>query len=192
MLTTQELTLIVVGILIVLAVVALLASRGSRTRHERLRRRFGPEYDRAVQQYGSVPKAERALMDRANRIGRMRIHGLNQADRGRFAESWRTVQARFVDDPTGAVVEANDLIKSVMGARGYPVEDFEQRVADLSVEHANVVQHYRAARGIAETHREGRANTEDLRQAFVHYRALFADLLEEPSLEKHELHEVRA
>jgi hypothetical protein len=191
MLTTEQLILIVLALVVVVAIV-FLASRSGAGRRERLRHRFGPEYDRAIEQYGSAAKAERALLQRAKRIASFRVAHLNDADRARFSASWRGVQARFVDDPSGAVHEANELIKAVMHARGYPVEDFEQRVADLSVEHGNVVQHYRAARVLAEANREGRANTEDLRQAFVHYRALFADLLEDPGVEQRGLREVRA
>jgi hypothetical protein len=110
-----------------------------------------------------------------------RVRELPEADRIRYVSDWRRVQAQFVDDPSGAVRLADQLIKTVMLARGYAIDDFEQRVADLSVDHANVVQHYRAARVLADANREGRANTEELRQAFVHYRALFAELLQEPS-----------
>ena len=189
--TTQQLILIIVA-LVVLAAIVLFASRSSMGRRERLRRRFGPEYDRAIEQYGSAAKAERALMDRAKRFARFHVRHLSDADRTKFSTSWRTIQARFVDDPGGAVHEANELIKSVMHARGYPVEDFEQRVADLSVEHGSVVQHYRAARVLAEANRQGKATTEDLRQAFVHYRALFADLLEDTGMAHHGMREVRA
>jgi hypothetical protein len=191
MLTSQQLILIIVA-LVVLAAIVLFASRNSMGRRERLRRRFGPEYDRAIEQYGSSAKAERALLERTKRIARFDVRHLNDADRAKFSASWRAVQARFVDDPGGAVHEGNELIKAVMHARGYPVEDFEQRVADLSVEHGNVVQHYRSARVLAEANRQGKASTEDLRQAFVHYRALFADLLEETGGAQRELREVRA
>jgi hypothetical protein len=192
MLTTQQLVILAVTLLVLVVVVAIAGSRNSQRRRAMLRRRFGPEYDRAVEHYGNVPKAERVLAARANRIGRFHLRDLNEADRFRFSSSWRMIQTRFVDDPPGAVHEANDLIKTVMLARGYPVEDFEQRVADLSVDHANVVQNYRAARVLAEANREGRANTEELRQAFVHYRALFADLLDEPAVAATGMHEARA
>jgi hypothetical protein len=191
-LTSQQIVIIAIAVVVVLAAVAWFASRNSHSRRESLRRRFGPEYDRAIEQYGSAGKAEAMLMERARRIAKFHVRTLNETDRARFGASWRTVQARFVDDPSGAVREANELIKAVMQARGYPVEDFEQRVADLSVEHGPVVQHYRAARVLAEANQEGRANTEDLRQAFVHYRALFSDLLDEQGVEHHGLREVRA
>jgi hypothetical protein len=190
-LTSQQIVIIAVVVVLAIALIAWFASRNSHSQRERLRRRFGPEYDRAIEQYGSAAKAERMLMDRARRIEKFHVRPLSEADRTRLGASWRTVQARFVDDPSGAVREANELIKTVMHTRGYPVEEFEQRVADLSVDHAGVVQHYRAARVLAEANREGRANTEDLRQAFVHYRALFADLLDEASTQPHGLREVR-
>jgi hypothetical protein len=180
--TTQQIILIVVILIAAAGAIALAASRNGRKRREELRRRFGPEYDRAVEQYGSVRAAERELISRERHFKRLNLRELNEADRVHYANAWTDVQAKFVDDPAGAVSSANQLIKTVMQARGYPVEDFDHRVADLSVEHANVVQHYRAARVLAEANREGRANTEELRQAFVHYRALFADLLQETKL----------
>jgi hypothetical protein len=165
---------------IMLAVAAVTASR--RRAHARsfeLRQRFGPEYDRAVEELGSPARAERELAARTRRVERIHIQDLSRADRSRFAASWGTVQAQFVDDPAGAAVNANELIKEVMRARGYPADDFDHRVADLSVDHAAVVQHYRAARALTESSRNGQVNTEELRQALVHYRALFSDLLQE-------------
>jgi hypothetical protein len=150
----------------------------SRVRSQRLRQRFGPEYERTIRTEGNVRKAEAALEARAKRVARLHIHPLNSTDAQRFDAAWRAVQARFVDDPRGAVTEADRLVGEVMAARGYPVGDFEQRVADVSVDHADVVMNYRAAREIALHHAEGKATTEDLRQAMVHYRALFRDLLE--------------
>jgi hypothetical protein len=150
----------------------------SRRRSQQLRQRFGPEYDRTIRTEGTVRKAEAALDARAKRVEAMHIRPLSPSDAARFDTSWRAVQARFVDDPRGAVTEADRLVGEVMAARGYPVGDFEQRVADISVDHANVVMNYRAAREIAALHAQGKASTEDLRQAMVHYRALFRDLLE--------------
>jgi hypothetical protein len=161
--------------------------RRARVRRAGLKQRFGREYERAVQEYGSVEKAERALLGREKRVHHLKLHPLRDSAREQFAADWRAVQARFVDDPSGAVHDANELIDAVMRARGYPIEEFDQRVADLSVEHGNVVQHYRAARVLADANREGRANTEELRQALVHYRALFADLLDQPELPGQEL-----
>ena len=185
---TEFLILVSAVALVIIGIVALLTVRSSRRRHLELRQRFGPEYERALSEYGSQKRAERELLRRENRINRLHLHPLRDAARLRFEGEWRKVQARFVDDPSGAVTAADDLIKAVMDAHGYPVHDFEQRVKDLSVEHANVVQHYRAARVLADANREGRADTEELRQAFVHYRALFADLLDEGQAPHEELH----
>jgi hypothetical protein len=177
-------TLTIIGLcvmaLIVATVIALLLStRETRRRRVQLRNRFGPEYERAIEDYGSEDRAERALLTRAKRVKKLHLKDLGSETRVRHASAWQNVQRMFVDDPGRAVHEADQLIKTVMRVRGYPVEDFEQRVADLSVDHPSVVQHYRAARALADANREGRANTEELRQAFVHYRALFADLLGE-------------
>lgn len=173
-------TLIIIGLCaITLAfVIALVAAaRSSSRRRIRLRQRFGPEYERAIEDYGSEASAERELVTRARRVQKFHLRDLGKETRMRHASAWENVQRRFVDDPEGAVQEADTLIKSVMRDRGYAIDDFDQRVADLSVDHPSVVQHYRAARALAQTNREGLANTEELRQAFVHHRALFADLL---------------
>ena len=170
------------AVAIVIAVAATMESRRrARARSFELRQRFGPEYDRAVEEFGSPARAERELAARTRRVDRIHFHELSRGDRSRFAASWSTVQAQFVDDPAGAAVNANELIKEVMRARGYPADDFDHRVADLSVDHPAVVQHYRAARALTESSRNGQVNTEELRQALVHYRALFADLLQESS-----------
>ena len=159
----------------------------SRVRTQRLRDRFGAEYDRTVRTEGNPRKAEAALEARARRVQSLHIRPLSPADADRFDQSWRAVQARFVDDPPGAITDADKLVGEVMAARGYPVGDFEQRVADISVDHPDVVMNYRAAREIASIHAQGRASTEDLRQAMVHYRALFRDLLERAA-EKADIH----
>ena len=150
----------------------------SRVRSQRLRDQFGPEYDRTLRTEGNLRKAEATLQARAKRVRSLHIHLLSPSDVDRFDQSWRAVQARFVDDPNGAVTQADKLVGEVMTARGYPIGEFEQRVADISVDHADVVMNYRAAREIALAHAQGQASTEDLRQAMVHYRALFRDLLE--------------
>jgi FtsZ-interacting cell division protein ZipA len=182
--TESQVLIVVVLAALALLVVAVLASRRSRSRKQRIRERFGPEYDRAIEQLGNERRAERELAARERRVQKLHINELDAAHRVQFASDWAHAQTRFVDDPSAAVREADELIKTVMRARGYPVEDFERRVEDLSVDHANVVDHYRAARVLAEANSEGRANTEELRQALVHYRALFADLLEEPQTER--------
>lgn len=167
-----------VAVLIVLA--AIVTRRRARLRSEALRRRFGPEYERALQEHGNVARAERELEARTVRVRHFEFRELTDAERRGYGEAWRQIQARFVDDPAGAAVEANELIGVVMRARGYPVDDFEHQAADLSVDHADVVQHYRAARSLTTSRSEGAARTEELRQAIVHYRALFTDLLNPP------------
>jgi hypothetical protein len=154
----------------------------SRRRSEQLRQRFGPEYERALKAEGNSRRAEKELEARARRVEALHIRPLVPEDAARFDANWRAVQARFVDDPKGAVTEADRLVGEVMAARGYPVGDFEQRVADISVDHPDVVMNYRAAREIAVQHSRGQASTEDLRQAMVHYRSLFRDLLEAPTV----------
>jgi hypothetical protein len=164
------------------AVVALIAMASSRYRHRRrsaeLREHFGPEYDRMLEQHGDPKHAERELLLRQRRVDKLPIRPLSREQCDRFGSVWGQLQQRFVDDPTAAVAEADRVVKEVMSERGYPMGNFEQRVADLSVDHANVIQHYRAARAIAASSASGEASTEDLRQAMVHYRALFTDLLE--------------
>jgi hypothetical protein len=166
---------VLIAIILIGAIVWITLSR---VRSQRLRQRFGPEYERTIRTEGNVQKAEAELEARAKRVAKLQIRPLTSTDAERFNGAWRAVQARFVDDPRGAVTEADRLVGEVMAARGYPVGDFEQRVADVSVDHADVVMNYRAAREIAHQHAEGKATTEDLRQAMVHYRALFRDLLE--------------
>jgi hypothetical protein len=167
---------LVVALIVVLGVAVWLFMQKRRT--EELRTSFGPEYDRAVRDHDDKGKAERVLEERKERVEQLHIRPLSNEDRARFAELWRSVQAQFVDDPKGATKEADRLVGEVMQARGYPVGDFEQRAADVSVNHPRVVEHYRAAHGIALGHERSEAGTEDLRQAMVHYRALFEDFLE--------------
>jgi hypothetical protein len=182
----------IIGLLAVVAVIvaAIASRRRARITGAELRRRFGPEYDRTVQELGSARRAERVLAARARRVEHIRFQELSDADRARFEWTWSRIQAKFVDDPAAAVASANELIKEVMLARGYPAEGFEQRVADLSVEHPEVVQHYRAARTLSDAHRKEPIATEELRQAVVHYRAMFADLLQEHGAKARPLHEI--
>jgi hypothetical protein len=160
-----------------LAVVAWMYSQ--RQRRARLRTRFGPEYDRAVQEAGAPDKADALLEDRVRRVEKFKIHPLSREQGQAFANEWRRVQAMFVDDPDGAVASADRLVTEVMAARGYPIEDFDTRAADLSVDHPRVVENYRSARALALRRSRGEAGTEELRQAVVNYRALFDDLLDE-------------
>jgi hypothetical protein len=171
------------GAAILVAVVTGLVLWLDGRRRARLADNFGAEYYRAIQDVGPW-RAGPLLERRARRVAGYRIRPLGEGDRRQFADSWRSVQAEFVDDPGAAVVAADRLVTNVMRARGYPMADFETRAADLSVDHAIVVDAYRAARGIAERHERGRASTEDLRQALVHYRALFRELLDDGAPEK--------
>lgn len=165
--------------IVALVIILVVASRHrARVRRAALKSKFGPEYDRAVEEYGA-DRADRELASRERRVEKFHARELSAAERASFLASWAHVQAQFVEDPGIAVTGAHELINQVMRARGYPTEHFEQRVADLSVDHAAVVQHYRAAKALADANRAGQANTEELRQAVVHYRVLFADLLHE-------------
>lgn len=174
-------TLIIAAVVVIAVVVALALAwtLSANRRRERLRNRFGPEYDRMVQDTGSEARAEAALAAREKRVSSYHIRDLAPEERGRYSEGWRRVQGMFVDDPGGAVTEADQLVNEVMNTRGYPMADFDRRAEDLTVTHANVVNHYRSARDIAGRHSRKQASTEDLRQALVHYRELFADLLGE-------------
>jgi hypothetical protein len=172
---TGLLVAIIVIVVVVLALAWLLARR---MRTERLRKQFGPEYERAVSDAGSRQAAEHELEDRRARRQKLEIVPLEVAARDRYLEEWHLVQARFVDSPAEATRSADRLINEVMRERGYPVEDFEQRASDISVDHPQVVDDYRAAHSVAEANERSEATTEDLRQALVHYRSLFEDLLE--------------
>jgi hypothetical protein len=173
--------IIALAIVAIVIVAALVTQRRRRARSVELRRQFGPEYDRAVAELGTRNKAERALIARARRVHHFRFHELGAADRRRFEATWSRIQGQFVDDPAVAVTSANQLISEVMRARGYPTDDFEQRVEDLSVNYPSVVQHYRAAHALSASARGGQISTEDLRQAVVQYRVLFAELLQDAS-----------
>jgi len=173
--TTSGLILII-ALAVVIGIVVWIMSQRRRT--ENLRKQFGPEYDRAVTEHGDQRRAEAELAARQARVEQLHIRQLEPADRERYSATWRSTQARFVDEPAVAIAEADRLVAEVMHARGYPVGDFEQRVADISVDHPDVVSNYRAARAIALANERGEANTEDLRKAMVYYRALFEDLLD--------------
>jgi len=169
---------IVVG-LVILAVIALAAwLLYEKHQTQRLRQHFGTEYSRAVHEMGSRSKAEAELKRREKRVEKLRLVALSPADAARFAQAWKALQGRFVDNPKGALTEADRLVRDLMLQRGYPMGDFERRAADISVDHPAVVDHYRAAQAIALRDQRGEADTEELRKAVVHYRALFDDLLE--------------
>jgi hypothetical protein len=177
-LTTPQIIAIVAVVLIVAAVI-VIALQKSRT--ARLRKKFGEaEYEHAVAERGDRSHAEAVLEQRTKRVESFHLRPLTQADRARFEDAWARVQAHFVDGPAGAVTEADQLLGDVMATRGYPVGDFETRAADISVDHPEVTQNYRAAHDIAVRHLKGQATTEDLRRAMIHYRALFVDLVGEP------------
>lgn len=165
--------LIAVVIVAAAVVILLIVQR----RKAALRQRFGPEYARTVREHGSERAAQSLLAEREKRVERFKIRELDPGERQKFDRRWREVQSQFVDDPKGAVSEADEALVSLMGARGYPIADFDQRAADLSVDHPQVVQNYRAARDISIRHRKGQASTEDLRQAMIYYRSLFDELL---------------
>ncbi len=177
--TMQIVVVLSVAAIVILVAIAILASmRKSRTK--KLRTQFGgSEYDRAVREGGSQRKAEAALDKRAERVEALNIRPLAPADRARFIESWARVQAQFVDGPGGAVTDADKLLGDVMSTRGYPMSDFEQRAADISVDHPLVLENYRAAHQCALRQTRGQASTEDLRQAMIHYRTLFEELVQE-------------
>ena len=166
---------IVVAAVIIGAVLWMVTRR---RRSAELRQQFGPEYEHAVHEYGGGASAEKELAARAERVDQLRIRPLAAEQSARYANEWRATQTMFVDDPRSAIGQADRLVIEVMEVRGYPMGDFEQRAADVSVDHPQVVSNYRAAHAIAERSQQGDASTEDLRQAMVHYRSLFDDLIE--------------
>ena len=168
---------IIVAIVVVLILAAVFAVAQRRRRTQALQGRFGPEYDRTIERADSRRKAEAELREREERRAQLDIRPLSAASRDRFASSWEMTQRRFVDDPTGAVSEAHRLVIAVMRERGYPMDDFDQRAADISVDHPELVENYRAAHGISQRSEAGQASTEELRQAALHYRSLFDELL---------------
>jgi hypothetical protein len=167
--------------LLLLAVGVMIAYRQSRTR--KLAERYGTEYDRTVEQLGGREKGEKDLIGRESRVDRYTIRPLSDAERGRFGQLWSRTLAGFVESPVGAVSEADQLLTEVMRVRGFPTADFDQRAADLSVEHPRLVQSYHAAHDLALKSRGERASTEDLRQTLVHYRVVFEELIAPPPQE---------
>lgn len=168
---------LVIALVVVLAIAAAIWFYMQKQRTQRLRSKFGPEYDRAIRSEGDARHAERVLQERQKRVERIEIRPLSQEERDRFARAWEQEQARFVDQPREAVRNADRLVKEVMQTRGYPMSNFEQRVADVSVDHPVVVENYRVAHRIAQRAEQENVETEELREALIHYRALFADLL---------------
>ena len=169
----------VIVAVIVVALIALAVWLSYRKKQsKRLRDRFGPEYGKAVDDFGSQMKGESELKARERRVEHLDISPLAPAEATRFSEAWNSLQGRFVDNPQGVVVQADQVVRELMLKRGYPMADFEHRAADVSVDHPGVVQNYRAAQTIAARGARGEASTEELRNAVVHYRALFDELLE--------------
>ena len=175
--------LIALAAVIVLIIVVLtwLYVRNRRHTTADLRHKFGPEYERAVLTHGSERKAEAKLADREKRVEKLNIRDLDPLEREQFSKRWESVQSRFVDSPKGSVAEADDLVSSLMKTRGYPVSDFDQRAADISVDHPRVVENYRSAHEIALRVGKDAATTEDLRTAMIHYRSLFDALVQLPT-----------
>ena len=170
---------IILAAVVVLGLVALGAWLFyQKKQSHKLQERFGPEYGRTVDELGSRAKGESDLKAREKRVERLDILPLAPSEAARFTEAWQALQSRFVDNPKGVVVQAEQLVRELMEKRGYPMGDFERRAGDISVDHPDVVANYRAAQAIAVRDRQGSADTEELRKAVVHYRALFDELLE--------------
>jgi hypothetical protein len=171
---------IVAIVIVVIVVAAVVAAVMMASRRRRLKERFGPEYDRAVTESGSRREAEAELAGRERHHRELGIRPLSPAARAQYSSEWTAVQEQFVDAPQAAVTGAQTLVSAVMEDRGYPTQPYDQTLADLSVEHASTLDHFRAAHDISQNAAAGTASTEDLRQAMIHYRALFAELLGEP------------
>jgi hypothetical protein len=172
---------IVAVIVVVIIVAAILVAVSAANRRRRLRERFGPEYDRAVTEHGSRREAESELAGRERHVRDLDLRPLSPAAQSQYTSEWTAVQEQFVDAPQAAVTGAQTLVSAVMKDRGYPTQPYDQALADLSVEHAATLDHFRAAHDISQNAAAGSATTEDLRQAMIHYRALFAELLGEPA-----------
>ena len=178
--TTMALAVITVVIIATIVVAAIATLIFLRSRTKRLQTRFGPEYNRTVEETGNRFKAEAKLHQLEKRVERYPIRPLSPAERDRFQQSWRAIQVKFVDDPIRALAEVDQILAEAMSACGYPMSDFEQRAQEISVDHAIVVDHYRSGHDIAVRQSQGEATTEELRQAMIHYRALFDELMREP------------
>jgi hypothetical protein len=177
--TIDTQTWIILAAVVALGLVAIGAWLYTRRKQShRLQEHFGPEYDRTVDEYGSRTKGESELKAREKRVERLEILPLASSEAARFTEAWRALQNRFVDNPKGVVVQAEQLVRELMEKRGYPMGDFERRAGDISVDHPDVVANYRSAQAIALRDQKGTADTEELRKAVVHYRALFDELLQ--------------
>jgi len=174
--------LVVLAVGIVIAIVGLVWGYSRTQRTKTLKSKFGPEYRRVASAEGDAGHGEKVLLERERRVKKLEITPLTEAQRSEFADAWEHAQAEFVDDPAAAVTHADVLVQEVMNVRGYPVADFEQRVADVSVDHPAVAQNYRLAHDIADRNEHAEVGMEKLREAMLHYRALFADLLHDGGL----------
>jgi hypothetical protein len=175
---TQTWIILAAAVVVGLVAIGAWLYTTRRKQSHRLKGHFGPEYDRTVNELGSRTKAESELKARERRVERLEILPLAPLEAGRFTEAWQALQSRFVDNPKGVVVQAEQLVRELMEKRGYPMGDFERRAGDISVDHPDVVANYRAAQAIALRDQKGTADTEELRKAVVHYRALFDELLQ--------------
>jgi hypothetical protein len=177
---TISLPWIILAAVVVMALLAVAAWFYFQKKRQsaRLEKRFGAEYGRTVGELGGRTKAEAELKAREKRVDHLTIEPLAPGEAARFSQAWTALQGRFVDNPKGVVVQADQLVREVMLKRGYPMGDFERRAADISVDHPTVVEHYRAAQAITVRDQRGEADTEELRKALVHYRVLFDDMLE--------------
>ncbi len=182
--TTYIIIAVVLVLVILAAILGLVFAR--RRRSERLHDHFGPEYDHTVQTMGDEKKAQTELNERQKHVEALDIRPLSVSERGRYLADWTAVQSKFVDEPGQAIVDADRLIMEVMQLRAYPVSDFEQRAADISVNYPALVSNYRAAREIAIKNKQHQANTEELRQAMIYYRSLFEELLKTESVVEEE------
>lgn len=169
---------IVIVAVVAVVVLAVIWSATRAKRSRALKDTFGREYDRTVENAGDRRAAEQELLERQKRHDELELKPLSPESRDRYVRRWQSTQTRFVDDPKGAVAEADALVQEVMQERGYPTDDFDRRVADISVDHPDLVEKYRTAHGIAQASERGDASTEDMRHSVRHYRALFAVLLE--------------
>ena len=174
--STTYIILIVVMVLAVGIVLGLVYS-GRNKRSARLKDQFGPEFDHTVEAMGGKKKAQKELVERQKHVKALDIHPLSASERARYLTDWAVVQSKFVDEPGQAIGNADRLINEVMQSRAYPVADFEQRAADISVSYPNLVSNYRAARAIAIKNEQHKADTEELRQAMIYYRSLFDELV---------------
>ena len=176
---SNTMAIVIVAAIVVIGAIVIVSFMARERRSAKLKDHFGPEYDRTLRDAHNRREAERDLVEREKRVKRLTLRPLAPGEKSRYADLWHAQQARFVDNPEGAVSDADHLVEEVMRVRGYPVGEFEQNAADISVDHPLVVEEYRAGHDIAVRHRRGQATTEDLRNAMLHYRRLFEDLLQD-------------